>query len=98
MSFLKSIISEKSGKGSAKRIAGLVATVLFIQIIQVVIWYSIYMGKDISNQAIILKSLEYSFIIISVALVGIAAPTIAGIIKGNLPNFTTNQGDDEKIG
>ena len=98
MSILKSIISEKSGKGSAKRIAGLIAIVLFIQIIQVVIWYSIYMGKDISNQAIILKSLEYSFIIISVALVGIAAPTIAAIIKGNSPNFTTNQGDDEKIG
>ena len=98
MKFFKSIISEKDGKGSAKRIAGLIATILFIQIIQVVIWHSVSVGKDIANQAIILKALEYSFIIISVALVGIAAPTIAGIIKGNLPNFTTNQGEDEKVG
>lgn len=93
MNFLKSILSEKDGKGSAKRIAGFVATFLFIEIIQVVIWYSIKTGNDIKNQEIILKSLEYTFIIIAVSLVGIAAPTLASILKGR---FSVNENDTEK--
>ena len=98
MSWFKSILSEKSGKGSAKRIAGLFASFVFLEIVHVVIYFSLVREKEIANQTIILKVLEYSFIIVAVALVGIAVPTLTGLIRGALPNFTTNQREDEKVG
>ncbi len=97
MSWIKSILSEKSGKGSANRTTGLCASFIFLEIVHVVIYFSLVREKEIANQTIILKVLEYSFIIIAVALVGIAVPTLTGLIKGSLPDFTTNQREDEKV-
>lgn len=76
-----SIISERNGKGSAKRIAGVLALLLLFEITQVVIFAT----KELPNKELILKILEYTFIIVAVALVGISAPDIISYIRAKVP-------------
>jgi len=90
-----SILSEKNGKGSAKRFAGLFASVIFFEVIQIIVICTITTNKDLPNQILLLKILEYNFIIIAAALVGIAASTLAGIIKGTFSFLPEDQNTEK---
>lgn len=65
------MISENNGKGSFKRIVGIVFAIVLIQIIEMVIIASYLFDKDLPNQKLILYIMEMCFFIVIGALLGI---------------------------
>ena len=80
MKKLLSLISEKDGKLSAKRVAGLVCTIFFIEVIQ----FAIFKKTKFANIELLLKIEEHLFIIIMTALVGVSATGLFGYIKNSV--------------
>ena len=91
--WLLSIISEKNGKGSTKRVTGVLVLFLFIEISQLVI----FTKRELPNQNLLLKILEYTFIIISVALIGITMPDIISYFRTKIPFITSTPTEEEVL-